>query len=282
MSQASENQSNFSWHAYKANAECDDWLKPGLPIGEIGVRISKERQEMVDISIQECFEIATGANNYKRGGVLYLQARIDEFTFGKHCSEINAGLGFSNAQQEMASANFLVWNMCNLWPRMPLCTDNKKYPLEEALKNLILEVKFFDQDKLRLILIDNLTYFMEGDIECATDMVETMNAIRHIATSFNCACIFLHSDIDNDSPVLYNNICYGESIRNFDKKEMTSITLKDGKPLQKPSKFETQLTKWYVFNSATRTPLTPYTWRNRATSTSVSNWNSGKRRHCAA
>lgn len=237
---------SFSWNAYKDHAKFEDWLKPGLPIGEIGVRTAKGGA-MVDISIQECFEVATGSNGYKRGGVLYLQATTDEFTFGGQCDKINAGLGFSDAQQKMADANFNVWNMCDLWPRMPLCTDTKKYPLEEALKNLALELTFFEKDELRLIVIDDLTYFMEGDVECATDMVETMNAIRHIAKTFNCACIFLHPGYSN-APKLLNNICYRESIQDLSEREIASAIFKNKNLAKKMTKQKSrpQIIKWRI------------------------------------
>lgn len=236
---------SFSWNAYKDHAKFEDWLKPGLPIGEIGVRTAKGGT-IADISIQECFEIATGSNGYKRGGVLYLQAMTDEFMFGKQCEKINAGLVFSGAQQKMADANFLVWNLSHLWPRMPLYID-KKYPLEEALKNLVPELTFFENDKLRLIVIDNLRYFTQSGIECATDMVETLNAIKHIAKTFNCACIFLQPGYSN-SQTLLNNICYAEDIQDLSVREISSVIFKNEDLAQEiaTQKYRQQIIKWRI------------------------------------
>lgn len=175
-----------------------------------------------------------------------MQAKTDECTFGEYCEKINAGLGFSDVQQKMADANFLVWNMGDLWPRIPLCVD-KKYPLEEALKNLVPELTFFEQDKLRLIVIDNLRYFMQGDIENDGDMTETLNAIKHIAKTFNCACIFLHQGYSN-APKLLNNICYGESIQDLSEREISTAIYKNEDLAKKITrqKSRPQIIRWRI------------------------------------
>lgn len=195
------------------------WLKRGLPISLIGCRIVVGSVNGAMISMQEGTCIASGNECWNRGGVLYLSAKEDMDALSRRFRQIKSNRIQDEDNLQAVSDNFHIWSLYQQWPDLSV-TENGKSLLAEAIKHQVSQLKFHKDDKLNLIVFDDLFHFTNGGASDDKKIANAIFAMKDIAKSLNCSCIFLHyvTDAKACSPVITSNVPYQERLTIIDKR----------------------------------------------------------------